>query len=182
MTVDLTRLSKTMAYALRYHPDDFGLTLDQEGWVSTDDLLAALRGRRSEWRHLQLSDLQAVLAQSEKKRYEIQNGKIRAYYGHSVAQKVEREPSVPPSVLYHGTTPQAYKKIQKEGLKPMGRQYVHLSEDQETARQVALRRTDRPVILQVMTRDASDASIHFYLGNDKVWLADPMLPAFIQVI
>lgn len=171
-----------MAYALRHHPDEFGLTFDQEGWVSTDDLLAALRRRRSEWRQLQLSDLQAVIAQSEKKRYEIQDGKIRAYYGHSVAQKVEREHSVPPSALYHGTTPHAYKKIQKDGLKPMGRQYVHLSEDQETARQVALRRTDRPVILQVMARDASDAGIHFYSGNDKVWLADPILPAFIQVV
>jgi putative RNA 2'-phosphotransferase len=179
MTIDPLRLSKTMAYALRHHPEQFHLQLDAEGWVLVVDLLAALRQRTPSWQQIDIDDLVAAIAQSDKKRYEIRDDKIRAYYGHSIAQKMEREASVPPTTLFHGTTPEAALMIKNQGLKIMGRQYVHLSEDLETARQVALRRTRRPVILEVRARDAHQQGIVFYLGNDSVWLADPIPPAFI---
>ncbi len=174
MSIDLKRLSKTMAYALRHHPEEFNLRLDGEGWVWQEELLAALRQRRSEWRQLSMDDLAAVIAQSDKKRYE-----IRAYYGHSLAQKIVREAAIPPAILFHGTTPDAARQIKVQGLRPMNRQYIHLSEDEETARQVALRRTNRPVILEIRALEAHQQHISFYLGNEKVWLADPIPPAFI---
>lgn len=180
MAIDLTQLSRTMAYALRHQPARFGLHLDDEGWVLVEDLLTSLRQQKQEWRRLQSSDFAQVIEQSEKKRYEMRDGKIRAYYGHSVAQKVVREQAEPPEILYHGTTPQAAQRIKREGLKPMGRQYVHLSEDEETARIVALRRTSQPVIIQVQARQASQQGIAFYLGNDRVWLADPVPSTFLQ--
>jgi putative RNA 2'-phosphotransferase len=37
--------------------------------------------------------------------------------------------SKPPAILYHGTSPSAAKNIMSEGLRPMNRQYVHLSTD-----------------------------------------------------
>ena len=44
-----------------------------------------------------------MVEQSEKKRHQILNGKIRAYYGHSVENKILRYPVEPPDFLYHGT-------------------------------------------------------------------------------
>ena len=59
------------------------------------------------------------------------------------------------------------------------RQYVHLSTDEKTARQVALRRTSSPVILRVAALKAHQQGVHFYPGNENVWLADAIPPAFI---
>jgi putative RNA 2'-phosphotransferase len=182
MEQKLIQLSRTMSYALRHNPADFGLTLDVEGWVPVQDLLDALRKRRNEWRDLQIDDLAQVMAQSEKQRFVMHDDKIRAFYGHSVELKMQHEPAIPPVLLYHGTTPQAAKIIRIEGLKPMKRQYVHLSADEETARQVALRRSQRPVILRIDAFTASQQGIAFYLGNDKVWLADRIPPTFIRFL
>lgn len=180
MREDLVRLSKTISHALRHKPKQYGLALDSEGWVPVQELLAALGRHRSQWAYLTEADLREMMAQSEKQRFEIQDGKIRAFYGHSIAERVEREPSVPPVVLYHGTTPEAAKLIQQEGLKPMRRQYVHLSAEKETALQVARRRTNRPVILKVAAREAYRQGIQFYLGNEMVWLAEPIPARFIS--
>jgi putative RNA 2'-phosphotransferase len=180
--INLVQLSKTMAFALRHHPERFGLFLDDEGWVPVEDLLLALRNHQSDWQQLRAEDFAAVIAQSEKQRYEMRDGMIRAYYGHSIPQRIERKPAVPPEVLFHGTTPQAASHIRIEGLKPMRRQHVHLSEDSDTARLVALRRTQQPVILRVRAREAYTQGIQFYSGNDKVWLAEPVPPVFIEQI
>src|ERR1041385_414470 len=161
----LVQLSKTMAYALRHHPDQFGLTLDAEGWVSVDELAEAMRRHRGDWHDLRVEDFAEVIAQSEKQRYELRDGKIRAYYGHSTPQKITQEVTPPPEILFHGTTPYAARSIRVEGLKPMKRQYVHLSADEATARQVALRRTRKPVILRVSALEAYEQGIKFYLSQ-----------------
>jgi putative RNA 2'-phosphotransferase len=179
MAINLVQLSRTMAYVLRHQPDRFGLTMDTDGWVSVADFVAVLRQHRPEWQELQGEDFARVIEQSSKQRYEMRDGLIRAAYGHSFKQKVSHESATPPVQLFHGTTPAAYEKIRQTGLKPMGRQYVHLSEDEETARLVALRRTKKPVILIIDAHTAREAEINFYVGNDKVWLADAIPPHFI---
>ncbi len=179
MNKNLVKLSKTISHALRHKPEQYGITLDHEGWVPLNDLLAALQQRRSAWLTLQEKDIADMIAQSEKQRFELYEGKIRALYGHSTPEKMERQEKEPPVLLYHGTTPQAIHTIRLLGLKPMKRQYVHLSIDVETARQVALRRTNRPIILKIAALDAYQHGIKFYLGNDMIWLADPIPPQFI---
>lgn len=76
----------------------------------------------------------------------------------------------PPAILYHGTAKRFLNSIMAEGLKPMSRQYVHLSADVETAIQVGKRRDSEPVILQINTSGALKAGIKFYHANEKVWL------------
>jgi putative RNA 2'-phosphotransferase len=55
----------------------------------------------------------------------------------------------PPAILFHGTSSAFIKKIKHEGLKPRGRQYVHLSVDQETALLVAKRKQGISFIITV---------------------------------
>lgn len=179
MEEKLVQLSRTMSYALRHNPQQYGLTLDNDGWVSVADLLHALSSQHNSWQHLSEADFAAVIAQSEKQRFEMRDDRIRAFYGHSVPVQAAKKPETPPAVLYHGTTPQAARTIRIEGLKPMKRQYVHLSADEATARQVALRRTQQPVILKIETARAIQQGINFYLGNDMVWLADFIPPDVI---
>ena len=53
----------------------------------------------------------------------------------------------------------------------MGRQFVHLSVDSDTAVQVGRRKGGDQVVLWVSARDAHDAGVSFFVGNVSVWLA-----------
>lgn len=148
MTEKQVKASKTISYALRHNPAEFGLTLDSEGWVDCDEFIAAL-AKHKQPVYLTKADIVAIIAGSDKKRFEILDGKIRATYGHSTAEKIKFEPSVPPKILFHGTARRFVDSIEQEGLKPMNRQYVHLSSDLDTAMRVGKRHDSKPVIFEV---------------------------------
>src|SRR5213592_3648611 len=95
----VTELSKTVSHALRHEPWLYELELDDEGWAVVDDLLAALHLVRPELNTLSADDLVCMIASADKQRHEMQDGKIRALYGHSVQGKLNRMPGVPPKVL-----------------------------------------------------------------------------------
>lgn len=176
------KLSKMVAHALRHEPWRYGLEPDSQGWVPVEELLDALRSKREAWRNLTEADLVEMIDSSNKKRYEISQGKIRAYYGHSLSKKIEKVAAVPPDILYHGTNEKALPVILKEGLKPMSRQYVHLSVDRETARQVGSRtRSAATVLLSIQAFEAHQQGIAFYKGHETIWLADYIPPDFIRV-
>lgn len=169
--MDYERLSRTLAHALRHEPWVYELEVDEEGWAPLDQLLAVLR-RRPGWSDLDRADLREMRRRADKRRYELRGDRIRALYGHSLPGKLAKEEARPPARLWHGTAPDAASSILEEGLRPMGRQYVHLSVDRPTAREVGRRKAEEPVILAVRAREAAGEGVAFYRGNEKVWLAD----------
>lgn len=178
---DLVRLSKTVAYALRHDPEAFGLHPATDGSVAVNDLLAGLS------KHLgkplfMMEDLKAVLSMKGKKRFILEDGRIRAYYGHSFKTEVERPSIEPPEVLYHATSHKALPVILKEGLKPMNRQHVHLASTKKTALDAGRRRDSDPPLLQVRAHDAWQDGIHFYQGNEDICMSDPVPPAYISIV
>lgn len=180
--MNYVELSKEISYALRHRPDEYGLTLDEDGYVFIDDLLRGLNARGHHGRNITKEDLGKALAVSDKQRHEINGDMIRALYGHTVEGKIAKEECIPPDILYHGTTPKAYPRIQEEGLKRMKRQYVHLSPDLETATKVAKRRTDTPVILVVEAKKAYEEGVKFYLGIDCIYLSDDIPSKYLKVL
>ncbi len=180
MGLDYVKLGRTVSHALRHDPWLYELEIDSDGWVSVDSLLAALRQKSPVWRELRESDLADMIAASSKQRHEIADGRIRAMYGHSLPGKLSMRAAAPPACLFHGTAPACIPMIRQGGLLPMGRQYVHLSAERETAQAVGRRKASKPVILIVRANEAHRAGVVFYEGNDKVWLADCIPPEFIE--
>lgn len=172
MTASLKSISKRAAYALRHAPAEFGLELDDDGWVAVASLAKAL--------DTGIEELAEMVASSPKNRYEMRDGRIRARYGHSVPQRIRREPIVPPPTLYHGTSPEAVEAILRDGLQPKARQYVHLAIEPAMATEVGRRKAGRPVLLVVDAGAAQAAGIAFYRGNEHVVLADAVPPRFIR--
>ena len=179
--MDYTKLSKEISYALRHAPWEYELELDSEGFVHVKQLINAINESSNYERPITIRDLEHIIEISDKKRHEIQGDKIRALYGHSIPMHISKDVIVPPDVLYHGTTHKALDSILNAGLKPMGRQYVHLSVDTDTAIQVGKRRDNDPVILVVDAHKAYADGISFYKGNDKVILADYVSAQYIRV-
>lgn len=174
-------LSKKMSYALRHNPDKYGLSLARDGSVSLDRFLRAMNQMHNFDPPLTEESIRQVMAHADKQRFAIEDGRIRALYGHSFQVTVEHREAQPPAVLYHGTAHRFLPSIMEMGLLPMGRQFVHLSSDVETAEQVGRRRDQKPAILRVDAEQAYEDGITFYIGNDKVWLAETMPPKYLSL-
>ncbi|MFB6188878.1 MAG: RNA 2'-phosphotransferase [Halapricum sp.] len=140
------RLSKYLSGALRHFPGDAGIDLYAGGWTDFDDLVAAAE-RQYGWADTRA--VTAVIATDPKGRFERDDGRVRAAYGHSVAVDLESGGTPVPDTLYHGTAPRNLDSILSDGLRPMSRQQVHLSGTVEAAREVGARHADHPVILEV---------------------------------
>ena len=176
------KLSKFLALLLRHQPERFALELDEAGWASLSRVLEILNDL-SNFRWADRSDVMHVAQEGTgdgKKRFEVNAGRIRALYGHSLERRVEYKPVRPPTRLYHGTSPEALGAIRRAGLQPMGRQYVHLSPDRETALRVGSRHTPHPVLIIVRAAKAHEAGIAFYHPEEGVYLAEPIPPAYLH--
>ncbi|HHV35993.1 MAG TPA: hypothetical protein GXX59_10570 [Syntrophomonadaceae bacterium] len=94
------KLSKTMAHALRHAPQNYGLILDEKGWTDVEKLIKGLKNHSKRFKDVTINDLQKIINESNKKRFEIKDGKIRATYGHSLPSKIEKKSTpLPPWVL-----------------------------------------------------------------------------------
>lgn len=179
----LQKLSRFLSLLLRHRPARFPLKLDDQGYANLSDVMRILHGLPN-FRWVTMSDIEKVVEGTGRRRFETIQGadgkqRIRALYGHS-AVCPEYEPVTPPSVLYHGTTPNAVEAIRSQGLRPMGLQYVHLAATVELARSIALRRTSQPVILRVDASAAHAHGVRFYNPGPDIYLSESIPPAFIE--
>ncbi|MDR5683115.1 MAG: RNA 2'-phosphotransferase [Armatimonadota bacterium] len=173
------RLSRLLSLILRHRPETVGLALDRHGWVPLDALLEAVRTQRG-WETVTAADLEAVLALPGRRRFELREGRVRARYGHSVDVEPPSEPVRPPEWLYHGTTRDRLAAVLKEGLRPQGRRFVHLSLTPAQALEAARRHGTEPVVLTIHARRAHDAGVRFYAGSPEVYLAEAVPPEFVR--
>ena len=147
--MNLKRISVKLAWMLRHCQTPRYIDLNG-GWADVDVIIKALKERYPDFDR---KTLELIVAQDEKGRYSFDETgtKIRANQGHSIPGVViEMESPEPPEFLYHGTAERFLDAILKEGLKPMTRQFVHISPDYETAVKVG-RRHGKPVILKIQT-------------------------------
>jgi putative RNA 2'-phosphotransferase len=177
---DTKHFSKLLSLILRHKPELAQLQLGPGGWVNIDDLLAGLETMN---KPLTREALNHIVETNDKKRFTVSEDQtqIRAAQGHSVKIKDDLSPSMPPDTLYHGTAQHKLSSIMREGLKPMKRRHVHLSQDPETARRVGLRH-GKPLIFQLNTKVMIENEQLFYQADNGVWLTGPVSPDYLSKI
>jgi len=177
-----TKLSKTVSYILRHHPESFNLKLAADASVRTEKLLAALQNK---FKDITKADLIQLVKNDPKGRFSFLDNRkrIRANYGHSIeGVSPDYQAVKPPEILYHGTTPEVKDKILTVGLKPMGRNYVHLSIGVKEAKKVALRRTNQPVIFEVKALKAHQDRQKFYKTAEDIYLTDELSADYLSLL
>lgn len=182
------RVSKFASGALRHFPEDAGLTLDDAGWTPLDELVAAVSSRY-EWADGEA--VEAVIATDPNGRFERDGeagddrsaddvtGRVRAAYGHSVDVALDAGEGTVPDTLYHGTAPHNRESILADGLRPMGRQQVHLSGTVEAARDVGRRHTADPVVFEVDAAGLRAAGHDVTERGRDVYTTDRVPPAYL---
>lgn len=168
MNLMQTSISRFMSLILRHKPQVIGITLDEYGWANVDELI---EGISKEYDTFNMDMLREIVRTDDKQRYSFNDGetKIRANQGHSVQVDVELEEKEPPEFLFHGTGIKYSDSIEKNGLIPKSRLYVHLSNDEETAINVG-RRHGYPVIYTIKSKEMFEDGYKFYLSKNGVWL------------
>lgn len=172
----LVRVSKYLSKHLRHQPERIGLTLDPQGWTDVGALLEAAA------RHgfaITREELARVVAGNDKRRFVVEDGRIRANQGHTIDVDLGLLPAEPPEFLFHGTVGSYVDAIRGEGLRPMDRHAVHLSPDRETATRVGARR-GRPVVLVVRSGEMHRAGHEFQVSANGVWLTAHVPAAHIS--
>jgi len=174
----LTKLSKLLSLMLRHEPEKFALVLDAEGFTPLEEVV---RAARATFGWVTEADITKVVntIEPDKRRFSIVDGEIRANYGHSLAARVVHTVAEPPELLCHGTHEAAAPVVLREGLAPMRRQYVHLTDNADLAARVGARR-GKPVLLEVAARAAHRDGIKFYRANQSFWLADAVPAKYLS--
>jgi putative RNA 2'-phosphotransferase len=178
MNAQLVAISKFLSLVLRHKPQEIGITLDAEGWVPVEDLMAAAARHG---RPITREQLDEVVATNDKKRFAFSpDGQlIRANQGHSVEVDLGLVAVEPPELLYHGTVARFLESIREKGLVRGNRHHVHLSADRETATRVGQRR-GRPVVLVVGAGRMQRDGYEFFRSDNGVWLTESVPSIYLQ--
>jgi putative RNA 2'-phosphotransferase len=153
------RISRFLTYLLRHQPKEYPLVFDKRGFVDWRDVVELVQERFYDVTEEQID---AVVNGSEKKRFELIDGKVRATYGHSFPVDLGGEAAEPPAKLYHGAPRDLARSMLRSGLMPRDRRYVHLSLTAEEAESVARRHDPAPAIIVVDAHAAHGEGVVFY--------------------
>ncbi|PAV19632.1 trna phosphotransferase 1 [Pyrrhoderma noxium] len=176
------RISKTLSWVLRHGAKKEGLFMRPDGYVRVKDLLALPK--------LQTVDfptLERIVQRDAKARYNLlleESEKsslenvwwIRANQGHSIKevdlefQEIVDAGQIPMAV--HGTNQKAWETIQKEGLSPMNRTYIHLAQHWGHIKgcNIPGLRNRSNVLIYIDVDRAIRSGIKFYLSANGVVL------------
>jgi putative RNA 2'-phosphotransferase len=158
--------SKFLSMLLRHKPDTLDLSMDKDGWISTEELL-----EKTEWPQRTLDE---IVETDGKKRYEFSAEKnfIRAVQGHTIKVDLKLEKVVPPSILYHGTKILVANKIIHHGIRKMKRHHVHLSDNAATAREVGKRHKLPEIVFSIDAFAMAKDGFQFFVSKNGVFLVE----------
>ena len=167
-------IGKYLALILRHKPEAIGISLDEHGWGSVNDII---EGIRKQFPQMSMSLLEEIVTTDDKGRYSFNEDKTCIRANHV---DVELKEVIPPDVLYHGTAVKYVLGIKDKGLIPKSRLYVHLSKDVDTAVKVGRRDVD-PVIFEVDTKQIIKDGYQFYLSENDVWLTKEVPVQYLKM-
>jgi len=177
--MNLTRISRFISLVLRHNPAAAHLEVDEHGWADVEQLIEGVRQVKEP--SFDRAALDEIVATDDKQRYSYsEDGHlIRANQGHSIPVDVELPVTQPPEYLWHGTGEKYVESIDRAGLLPRSRLYVHLSADVDTAVTVG-RRHGRPVIYRVRSGDMFRGGYTFFRSVNGVWLTKEVPPEYLE--
>lgn len=168
---------RLLSKILRHEPALAGVRLDRYGWANVDELVKGIQKKQSFSR----ARLEEIVRTDKKERYSFDSSRtrIRANYGHSIPVEPVTPPQEPPEFLWHGSASKFTASIQREGLRPGSRLYVHLSSDLETARTVG-ERHGTPVIYRVLSGRMFQDGHLFYPLPHGMWMTKAVPRSYLR--
>ncbi|XP_071607653.1 tRNA 2'-phosphotransferase 1 isoform X1 [Heliangelus exortis] len=169
-------LSRTLSWVLRHGAADVGLEMGPDGFVELGALL-----RLPQLAGVSEREVMRAVVEDPKGRFALSPPppapprRIRANQGHSLEVPLLeltplRTPGSLPPTLTHGTRRRCLGAILKEGLRPMGRNHIHLAGGEGLPVGAGIRANSEVLIVIDGTR-ALEAGIPFFRSANGVFLS-----------
>lgn len=178
---DIRPVSKHMSWALRHNPEEAGITVDDHGWADVTEL--AWSANSTVAVKVTPQKLYGIAATDEKGRYETNNGRIRATNAHSIDVDITHQTPGEniPSALYHGTPSRNTDAIQRDGLRAMNRNNVHLTDDVTDAVAVGKRHGDSVTVFKINTETLQEDGYSVAEAGNGVYVVEHVPPEHLDV-
>lgn len=173
------KISKYLSLILRHKPEVIGITLDKNGWADVNKVVAGINKKYN----FNMEMLREIVETDNKQRYSFNEDetKIRANQGHSISVDVELTQVVLTTPLYHGTGTKYMNQINDEGLKKMGRLYVHMTDNFEAAVKNG-KRHGISAVYRIKAGEMSHNGYQFYKSTNGVYLTDHVPAEYLELI
>ena len=178
--VQADRLSRFLAMVLRHRAHQFDLPVDDEGFVPVGELLDVIDEQSSlDW--VEREHLDILTRRGDRQRFEIRDDGIRATYGHSFHRQIRYDAVEPPAHLFVPIPKAQVPSVKAQGLRPVGRQYVHLSEERSEAEEVGRRHDDDSKIVTVRAQEAASAGVSFFRPTTGLYLTGHLPSQYLDL-
>lgn len=157
----ISKLDKILAAVLDKIPDEFGMVLDENGWLKIKDLYFAVKDE-SGIGPVTPNYIEYSINQFLSDKYEINNNKIRLKPDYRT-NFIEMESGViPPEILYVCVRQRAYDHIEKFGLEASGDEMPFvLTTEKETSIKLGRKKDNDPVLVGIFADEAANRGIEF---------------------
>lgn len=172
MRKTIQRLKKTvklLEYVLARNPDEYGLVLDDEGYVSIKEFISAAM-QHPELRHIKKSTINEIVTSLIPCPIEVDKDRIRATAQGSVP--VASPCASPPKRLYCCVRRRAHTHVIEKGLSHSGAKKIILSNQPEHALMIGKRKDPEPVLISINTQIAMDAGTKFLSYGQCIYMAE----------
>jgi len=175
-TPPIERITRSLAKMLRHAPEEFDVELDRFGFADCREVVQVLNECIGQ--PVDEEDLAEAIEAGDRPRYSIEDGRIRALYGHSI-EVDPGEPEKPQELLYVGLGSRDAERAERYGLRAGRRSFLHLAKDFEEARETGRRQARTYVVVTVYALDAWEQGVNFY-DRGALYLSDPIPTEFLE--
>lgn len=179
---EIEKIGRIIAGMLRHFPENYGVRLDEHGWVKVYSIIPAIRSLRRQYGWITPYHVEALAFTDPKKRYQLKNGEIRASYGHTIPVELDDLPTEDiPKKLYYQTTNEEFEFIKETGISPSDKTWIHLSLTYRQAYVAGLYHVDQPSIVEIDVDALSKSGYPVYQATDDVFVVKEIPPDFISL-
>jgi len=176
----LDQFGRIMAGVLRHFPDKFDLEMDKQGWVEATEFVEAVKLQRRHFHFLETKHLQAVVETDPKGRYQLNSGKLRATYAHTLDLDLDLPTDQNPEHLYFACSKEDSDEYLEHGLYPGDRNMVHLSSTRLNALEAGRHIIGKPIVLLADVRAVEGAGHEIMKAGTTVYLTKDIPGEFLK--
>ncbi len=173
-------VGRILAGMLRHFPENYGIRLNDHGWVKIYTIIPVIRAQKRNFWWLTPFHVEALVETDPKGRYQINDrGEIRAAYGHTIPINVDDMPTDVPAKLYYQTTDEELEFIRETGISPSDKSWIHLSLTARQAFVSGLFHIDSPAVVDIDAAALEEAGYPVYRATEDVFLVGEIPPQFV---
>ena len=171
--ITLRQLSKLLSYILGRRPYEFGLVLDENGFVSIQMLLKAI-GEEKNWKFIREAHFHELLLREPEPPIELAGSRIRSVdRSHLPIHTISPDP---PKLLYVCVRQKAHAHVLEKGISPSAYSRVVLSSDRDMALRIGRRIDPKAVLLSVLCNKCREHGVLFYQAGGSLLTAGHIPP------